>query len=477
MRRAYLCFVMCGLTLAGCTTGPPSESFDRLRADLRERGGYETVWAPVRASPEWEALRADYLDDGMLGADEAVRLALLNNADLQAELDELGVAHAQLVQASLLPNPVLDASVRFVEGGGGEIFELGIAQNLVELLLLPRRQRRAEEGVALAEASAAAAVLDLAAETRTAYRRYQAQLARIELYQSVVDATRLAADMARRLRDAGNVIELDVLQEDAMYRDARLMLAEAQGQAVQRRESLHALLGVWGESASGWAVPARLPDPSPLQLDPAELVSGVIAASLDLEAQRRRINLLGQRLGIESFEALLPDLEAGAEAERESDGAWSVGPAVGVALPIFDTGRGVRAEYGALLRQAMNRYRAMAVRLRASARSSYSTAQTTANTSRYLREVVVPLRHRVTGQTQLQFNAMQLGVFRMLDAKRSEIQAAERYLTALENHWVARIELETLRMGRMPRTRYGIDPGGALGSGGESSTPSDNGDH
>ena len=463
MRR--LIFLCSGLALAGvagCATDRSGDAFADVRETVADRGGYAVAWDGVEP-PNRSALYDDLLGDGALDADEAVQLALLNNAGLQADLDALGIAGGELLAASLLPNPMLDASVRFVEGGGGEIIELGLAQNVLDALLIPRRRAVASQALAMTQAEAAAAVLDLAAETRTAYRRYQAQLARVELYENVVDATYLAADMARRLRAAGNVIELDVLQEEALYQDARLRLAEAQGESMRRRDALAALLGLWGETAAGWSVPPRLPEPEPLDVDAATLVPEVLANSLDLEARRRQVNVVARQAGVRSFESILPDLDAGADAEREADGEWSIGPAIGVGVPIFNFGQGVRTEYHARLRQAMNRYAAEAVRLRAETRSAYTTAATTANTSRYLREVLLPLRNDVTQQTQLQFNAMQVGVFRLLDAKRDEIDAAERYLTALEDHWSARIRLETLQMGRLPQSRFGIDAGGSGG--------------
>jgi len=465
--RQCFALLFCAFLLTGCVSNHSAESFARVKADIDERSGYAAEWTPPPA--EVDKLIRDSLEDGQLDAEEAVRLALANNADLQAELDELGIAHARLIQASLLPNPVLDVGVRFVEAGGGEILELGVAQNLVNALLLPRRKALAEDAVAMAERRAAAAVLDLAAQTRTAYRRYQAQLARIELYQSVVDATSLSADMARRLREAGNVIELKALREDALYQQSRLMLAEAQARAMRQRESLNALLGLWGQSAAGWSVEGRLPDPEALELDPAKLASGAVGASLDLELQRLAIDAAAKRAGIKKREQLFPDVEAGVSAEREPDGTWSVGPHVGVALPVFDLGQGVRAEEAARLRQAMNRYTGLAVRLRASARSAYTSAQTAANTTRFLREKLLPLQTEVTQQTQLQFNAMQIGVFELLSAKRSEIQTAERYLAALEEHWVARIHLETLRMGRLPQARFGIEAGAPSAGAGDMS--------
>lgn len=471
----WLILPLCILFAGGCVSNESDQSFARVSGDIQSRTGYKAHWPAMHQSQH--RLIEQTLGDEILDAEEAVRLALGNNADLQAELDELGIAQGELIQASLLPNPMLNVGVRVVEAGGGEIVELGIAQRVLDVVLLPRRKRLAERGVGMAEQRAAASILDLAAETRTAYRGYQAQLARIELYEHIVDATYLSADMAKRLRKAGNNIELDVLREEALYDQARLMLAEAQGEAMRRRESLNALLGLWGDSASGWSVPARLPIPEKLKLDPAELEPRVIRASIDLALSRESINIVAQEAGIEKIEAVLPDFQAGAEAEREPDGTWSIGPTLGIALPVFDWGQGVRAEQAARLRQAMNRHQGLAVRLRATARSAYTTAQTTENTSRYIRERLLPNQRDMTGETQKQFNAMQIGVFELLSAKRSEIEMAERYLDALELHWSARIRLETLGMGRMPQVRFGIDAGGPISGAANLSNPNENGDH
>jgi hypothetical protein len=45
-----------------------------------------------------------------LSADSAVRIALLNNKGLQASYNELGIAEAAMVEASLPPNPTFSLS-------------------------------------------------------------------------------------------------------------------------------------------------------------------------------------------------------------------------------------------------------------------------------------------------------------------------------------------------------------------------------
>src|SRR5262245_62735075 len=57
--------------------------------------------------------------------------------------------------------------------------------------------------------------------------------------------------------------------------------------------------------------------------------------------------------------------------------------------------------------------------------------------------VLLPLRVRVLHQTQLEYNAMLVGVFQLLVAKRDEIEAGRGYIEALRDYWLARTDLES----------------------------------
>jgi cobalt-zinc-cadmium efflux system outer membrane protein len=63
---------------------------------------------------------------------------------------------------------------------------------------------------------------------------------------------------------------------------------------------------------------------------------------------------------------------------------------------------------------------------------------------------LLPLRERIVRETQLQYNAMQLGVFELLRAREQQIQAAIAYVDTLLDYWLARTELEQLLSGRLP---------------------------
>ena len=62
---------------------------------------------------------------------------------------------------------------------------------------------------------------------------------------------------------------------------------------------------------------------------------------------------------------------------------------------------------------------------------------------------MLPLRQQIVEQTQLQYNAMQIGAFQLLQAKQEQIDAGNAYIRTLRDYWVARTELDLLLSGRM----------------------------
>jgi len=439
--------------LSGCAVLLPGAGRSDVQQEVDARLRATT---PLRLEGDHQDALQMVLEDGVLNADDAVRLAVANNQKLQSILEDLDIAQAEIWKTSLPPNPIVDAEVQFLESGGGELLELTVAQSIIDILLIPRRRQVATERFEQVKAEVTAAVLDLATEVRAAYRSLQAQTELVALFRSATDATYFSYDAARRLREAGNIIELEVLQEQALYEDAKIALVDAQTMVRKHRENLNVLLGIWGPEGETWAVEPRLPVPAKLGVTAAELEGRVLEASLDLRAMHHSIMALGHEVGLERLEVMFPKGNLGAQADREPDGTWSVGPLTSFSLPVFNFGQAASAEARARLRQAYERYTDLAVRIRRSARSAYVESEASGNNSRYLREVIIPLRSSITEQTQRQFNAMQLGVFQLLEARRHELDAGRRYVETLRDHWIARTHVEALLLGRLTEARFGI---------------------
>ena len=145
----------------------------------------------------------------------------------------------------------------------------------------------------------------------------------------------------------------------------------------------------------------------------------------------------------------MPDLSAGAEAERE-DGEWKLGPMVELELPLFYQGQGEVAAAEAQMRREQQRHRQLSMTIRAAARAAASRLVAARERATYIKTVLLPLRARIVDETQLAYNAMSVGVFQLLQSKRDQIHAGRAYVEALRNYWTARAQVDQLLAGRVP---------------------------
>ena len=104
-----------------------------------------------------------------LSADAAVQIALLNNRELQAAYNRLGIAEAVMVQMSRPPLPSF--SYDWVKTSIELDIERQIVASVLSLATWPSRSKIAAVRFEQAELVAAEETLRLAAETRRAYIR------------------------------------------------------------------------------------------------------------------------------------------------------------------------------------------------------------------------------------------------------------------------------------------------------------------
>ncbi len=440
--------------LGGCTAVAvdPHAGFPEVSRIVTDRVGKEVAWTPgvEEMSPALEMIEAR-LKDG-LSEDDAVRIALLNNRDLQAFYARLGIAQADLVQASLLHNPVIDAVTGFPVGGGIVDLSFGVAMDFIDLLYTPLRKRVATAKFEETKLRVTAEVLDVAWRTQTAFYRHQANEQMVGMRRQVAASTAASFDLAQRMREAGNMRELDLASERALAEEAKLDLRLAEIAVRESREMLNALMGLWGEESQVWtAAPARLPEPPREPWDAERLESRAIERSLDLAAAEQLIVAAAENVGLDRASALFPELIVGGKGERDGP-EWEPGPTFTLPLPLFDRGQARIARAQAELRQARELRHALAVRIRAVARSTRDRLAGYRDRALHYRDVLLPVRDRVVQEMQLQYNAMQVGPLDLLRAKEQQIETAVRYIDALREYWLAHADLVLILAGRLPPT-------------------------
>ncbi len=445
------CLALLGvLLLAGCASVDLRAGFPDVGATVEDRSGTTIMWSPGPELDKETAEKLRSLLQKKLTADDAVQIALLGNRDLQAIYADLGVAKADLVQAGLFRNPVVDAAVAFHLGPLRPDLQLGVVWNVLDALYVPLRKRVAAARFEEAKLRVTGAVLDSMLEVRAAFYAYQADEQLLELRRTVVQALTASFEVSRRLHEAGNITDLDLSRDRAAMEASKLELRSAEVAARQSRERLNSLMGLSGRETE-WEVEPHLPDipTEPLQVTDVERTA--VSRSIDLARARQRVVTAGQQAGYDRATAFIPELELGVGAEKEADEAfWGVGPSVSVPIPLFDQGQARIARAASELRRAQQEYYALAVRIRATARAEQERLRGAQDRARYYRNIVLPLQERVVNEAQLQYNAMQIGIFQLLRDRERQIEAGVAYVEALREYWLARADLTQLSIGRLP---------------------------
>jgi len=162
------------------------------------------------------------------------------------------------------------------------------------------------------------------------------------------------------------------------------------------------------------------------------------------------VEVAARSLGLTETFRYIPVVTVSGHYEHEIEAKHSIGPAIGVGVPIFDQGQAAVAKGKALLVQSQQKYAALAVEIRSQVRSAHARMTASAARADYYQREVLPLQQQIVAQTQLHYNAMQTGVFQLLQAKQAQIDAGRVYIESLRDYWIAVSELERAVGGRLP---------------------------
>lgn len=381
-----------------------------------------------------------------LSADGAVEIALLNNRTLQASYWELGIAEADLVQAGRLQNPAF--GYQHMRGGGDVSIERTLTFNLVSLITAPLASRIEGRQFEQTRLQVAAEAVQVAADTRRAWVEAVAATQAVDYARQVAGAAEASAELGQRMRQAGNWSAYDQAREQAFYAEAMADVARATQAATAAREHLTRLLGLWGTHAQ-YRLPERLPELPAAPRDIADVEQRAVRERLDVQAANLATQRTASALGLSRATRFVNVLELG--AVRESDGgAKARGYEVTLEIPLFDWGGARTARAEAVYMQAVNRLAATATDARSAARESYQAYRSAYDVARHYRDVVIPLRKRLSDETLLRYNGMLLSTFELLADAREQRSAVNAYIGALKDFWLAESSLETALGGRLP---------------------------
>lgn len=440
-------FAAVALLLAGCASLSDDAGFTKVEQAVKERTGAETRWTRSDSEGDTVRGRVKELLGKPLGPTEAVQIALLNNPGLQASYAEVGIAEADLVQASRWRGPTFSFG-RLRRGDETEI-ERGVFFDVLGLLTIPLSTRASESRLQATQNRAAAEGLRIALETRKAWFEAVAAQETAKYMLQVKASAEASAELARRMAAVGNFPKLAQAREQAFYAETTAQLARAQHNATAARERLARLMGLWGEDL-GFQLPERLPELPKAVREGGDLEAQAVAQRLDVQGARRDAESVARSLGLTKVTRFVNLLEVGVLSNSETGEPRQRGWEVELGLPIFDFGGARVARAERLYMQAANRTIETAVTARSEVREAYSAYRTSFDVAKHYRDEIVPLRKRISEEMLLRYNGMLASVFELLADSREQVAAVNGYIESVRDFWIAESDLQMALTGRSP---------------------------
>lgn len=399
--------------------------------------------------------RVDQLLRKTLTADSAVQIALLNNRGLQAAFNELGIAEAQMVAASLPPNPRFGISKL---SGRFEIeIERQIAGSLLALATLPARAAIAQDRFRSAQLRAAEAVLKLAADARRQYYRAVAANAQVAFYQEAKGTSDAASELFKRLGESGGMNKIDQAREFAFDAELGAQLAQARLQQRQERERLVRQLGLWGDDLK-FKLPGSLP-PLPRIQSAKAVEAEALRKRIDIQIALQDLDFLARSLGLAQATRFVNDIDLlgrrtydrsrsiteDGHVEREVSRSKTL--ELEIDIPIYDFGQSKVALAEQTYMQAANRLAEKAVNARSEAREAYTSYRASYDIARQYQDNVLPLRKIIQDESVLHYSGMLIDVTQLIVDARGRILSNVAAINARRDFWIAQTDFKHALIG------------------------------
>lgn len=444
-RLRLLALACAPLGLAGCASLSPDAGFAPVQQAAQQHLGKSLQMARSEQELDGIEQRVNELLQPALTADSAVQIALLNNRGLQASFQSLGIAEAELVQASRLPNPGISLA-RQRRGDEREIersFTFDLAHLIALPLIRPLEERRftaVQQGVSLE-------MLALANAARKAFYAAVAAEQSLRYSLDVKLSADAGAELAKRMRKAGNWSALQQAREQGYFSAATLAHARAQQAQVASRERLIRLLGLAGPQTQ-FSLPERLPDLPAQPQERPDIEQLAMTQRLDLVAAKQQVELSAKSLGLNRVTRFVNVLDFGVMHNSSNLEPRQTGYEISFEIPLFDWGDARVAKAEAIYMQGVQRAAQAAVEARSEVREAYQAYRSSHDIALHYRDEVVPTAKRISDENLLRYNGMFIGVFELLADAREQIAAVNASIEALRDFWIAQADLEMALIGK-----------------------------
>src|SRR5881396_736178 len=293
-----------------------------------------------------------------IGPDDAATIALYSNPALRAIRDRRRLASAQVIQAGILPNPVVSYARDFVTGGNtaGTVtaYNLTAAWEFTALIPFLPKQTAARKSFRSVDLDVAWQERQIAVNARTAVYRVLSLDAQTARAREATSGLQQSTDAMRKAVDSHEKTVLDLAAVESASQDSRATMLALEQEFEKQRLGLNKILGAEPENnvrlRAGLTLPTHVEPPNE-----RDLLNHV---------ESRRLDLLGLRQGYESQDATVraailaqfPRISLAFVKASDTTNVHTSGFNVAIDVPIFDRNQGVIATERATRQRLLDEY-------------------------------------------------------------------------------------------------------------------------
>lgn len=400
--------------LMGCAANLPRDRSDVSRT-LRERTGHEL--RSITQNDFTLVPEGVVLADG-LTANEAVAVALWNNAQFQADLTELGFARVDLIEAGLLRNPMLSLLFPI----GPKQLEYTLTLPLEALWQRPKRVAAAKLDAERVAENLVQHGLDLAREAMIAHAELALAEERKKLAEENAAGQQEFANIATARLRAGDISELEASVSQLEALRAQEIFTRRRQEAENTRARFSTLLG-FGQSDTTFTLVSSATTNLPARPF-AALMNDAFASRPDLRAAELAIEAAGKRLGWERTKIL--NLTAVLDANGSGKEGFEIGPGAQLELPLFNWNNGKTARAHAQIEQAGRQYLAVKQRIALEVKVAHTDYFAAQRALALCRDQWLPLAIEAANRAQKAYAAGEVSYLFVLEVNRQLLDARLR---------------------------------------------------
>jgi len=377
-----------------------------------------------------------------LSLNEAIKIAMQNNKDLQTSRYIVDRANARLLQAGLPANPRLElgASSGFLFNNGSEYATgVGFSQQFSISGRIARQEDVAQVDVHMASAEVEVAERKLARETAATFYRLVILNKQIQARESLIIVDKKLVKLTRNRLKAAEVSELDLSTariELARLQQERILL---QSRQVRQLVFLNKLLG-------RPATQSLELDDSLLRIQPLPSLANLQHQALSLRPDLRveslgmtRAHAAKELADAQSWE----DWTVGMRVEQsrlsitgapQQEADRILGISLSIPLPWRNKNQGRIAEALAAGTQAQARIEALKLSISNAVASSYDEIERLKIALQTYEHDILPAADRNTSLSQQAYSLGQIPIFSVVQAQRQHSDAHVAYFNTLDQY-------------------------------------------